>query len=47
MKALNCQFGATYVVDREGTVIRAFADADYTKRLDPEEMIAVLKELEN
>lgn len=37
---------ATYVVAPDGTVARAFVDPDYTKRLDPEEIIAALKSLQ-
>ena len=36
---------ATYVVATDGTVIHAFVDPDYTKRLDPEEIINVLKKI--
>lgn len=35
----------TYVVDRDGTVKYAFANADYTKRAEPDDVISVLKEL--
>lgn len=35
----------TYVVDKDGTVKYAFANADYTKRAEPDEVISVLKEL--
>lgn len=33
---------ATYVVDADGSVIYSFASADYTKRLDPTEIIKAL-----
>ncbi len=33
---------ATFVVDRDGTVRRAFVDPDYTRRLDPADVIAAL-----
>jgi len=36
---------ATYVVDREGIIRLAFVDADYTKRLEPEKVIEVLKKI--
>jgi peroxiredoxin len=36
---------ATYVIAPDGTVIHAFANTDYTKRLDPEDIIAALKEI--
>ncbi|NOR55016.1 MAG: redoxin domain-containing protein, partial [Sulfurovum sp.] len=36
---------ATYVVDSKGMIKLAFAPADYTKRLDPNKVIEVLKEL--
>ncbi len=35
----------TYVIDTDGTVTHAFVDPDYTKRLDPEEIINVLKKV--
>lgn len=35
----------TYVVHTDGTVKYAFADADYTKRAEPDEVIAKLEEL--
>jgi len=37
----------TYVIDKDGTVKYAFADADYTKRADPDEVISKLQELGN
>ncbi|MGF1493780.1 MAG: peroxiredoxin-like family protein [Microcoleaceae cyanobacterium] len=36
---------ATYIVDQTGTVVHDFIEPDYTKRLDPEEIIAKLKTL--
>ena len=36
---------ATYVIDRSGIIRLAFVDIDYTKRLDPQEIIAALKNL--
>ena len=36
---------ATYVTDRSGIIRLAFVDIDYTKRLDPEEILAALKKL--
>jgi peroxiredoxin len=38
--------GATYVIDREGIIRYAFVDADYRKRAEPAEVIAVLRNLE-
>lgn len=38
-------FPATYVVNSDGTIVLAFVDADYTKRLDPAEVIKALKTL--
>jgi len=35
----------TYVIDKDGTVQYAFADADYTKRAEPDEVIAKLEEI--
>ena len=36
---------ATYVVAPDGKIVRAFVDSDYTKRLDPEEILAALREI--
>ncbi|MDT8375527.1 MAG: peroxiredoxin-like family protein [Mariprofundaceae bacterium] len=36
---------ATYIVDRDGVVAHAFVDVDYTKRMEPSEIIEVLKKL--
>lgn len=36
---------ATYIVDRNGTIIYSFVDTDYTKRVDPQEIIDILKSL--
>ena len=38
---------ATYVVDVDGLIKLAFADVDYTKRLEPDKVIETLKELNN
>lgn len=34
---------ATYVVGKDGTVLKAFADPDYTKRLDIEDILEALR----
>lgn len=34
---------ATYVVDKDGTIIDAFVSADYTKRMEPSDIINSLK----
>lgn len=34
---------ATYVIAGDGTVRKAFVDPDYTRRLDPEEVVAALR----
>ena len=36
---------ATYVIASDGSIVHAFVDPDYTKRLDPEEIVAALKTL--
>jgi peroxiredoxin len=36
---------ATFVIDQNGTVRKAFVDPDYRKRLDPQEIIEVLQRL--
>ncbi len=40
-------FPATYVVNYDGTIVLAFVDADYTKRLDPMEVLKTLKTLKS
>lgn len=37
----------TYVIDKAATVQYAYANADYTKRTEPDEVIAKLEELNN
>ena len=34
---------ATYVIDTDGTIVHAFVDTDYTKRLEPAEIVEILK----
>lgn len=34
---------ATYVIDMDGTIVHAFVDTDYTKRLEPAEAVEALK----
>ncbi|MGJ3246568.1 MAG: peroxiredoxin-like family protein [Elainellaceae cyanobacterium] len=36
---------ATYVVDRNGTIVHAFVDADYTQRLEPAEIVEALTQI--
>ena len=36
-----------YVIDKDGTVQYAYANADYTKRAEPDEVISKLQELKN
>lgn len=36
---------ATFIVGSDGKIRKAFVEADYTKRLDPEEIIEVLKRM--
>ncbi len=38
---------ATYVVNSDGTIVLAFVDADYTKRLELEEVIKALRTIKN
>ena len=37
---------ATFVIGTDRKIRKAFVDADYTKRLDPEEIIDALKRME-
>jgi peroxiredoxin len=36
---------ATYVIDIHGTIRRAFVDADYRKRLEPQDLLTELRKL--
>ena len=36
---------ATYVIDTDGTITYAFVDIDYTKRLEPADIVKVLKNM--
>ena len=36
---------ATYVIDRVGTVVHAFVDADFTRRAEPADILATLRRL--
>ena len=36
---------ATYVIDVDGIIRYSFVDIDYTKRLEPEEVVKVLKKI--
>lgn len=44
-KAWSLPHPATFVIDTKGMVRYAYVNADYTKRVDPAEVLAVLKEL--
>jgi peroxiredoxin len=33
---------ATYVIDRNGSIVYAYTDADYRDRADPRDVLAVL-----
>lgn len=37
---------ATYLIDRDGKVVLAFVDPDYTQRLEPQTLVDTLKALE-
>jgi peroxiredoxin len=38
---------ATYVIDRNGVVAAAHVDKDYTKRMEPDAILATLEALKN
>ena len=44
-EAYDLPIPATYLVNQEGTILYAFAKADYTKRADPEAILDALKKL--
>jgi len=35
---------ATYIIETDGTILHAFAEEDYTQRMEPEEVLKVLRE---
>ena len=41
--AFELPFPATYVIDTEGTLTYAFVDVDYTKRMEPADIVEILK----
>ena len=44
-KSFELPIPATYVIDQAGVIRAAFVDKDYTKRMEPAEIVAALKEL--
>lgn len=36
---------ATYIIGKDGKILKAYVDLDYTKRLDPEDIIEALKSI--
>lgn len=42
--AMELPLAATYVIDRQGIIRYAFLDADYTKRAEPSEVLAAVKQ---
>jgi len=40
-------FPATYVLNSDGAIVLTFVDADYTKRLEPEVVVKVLRTIKN
>ena len=45
-KTFELPIPATYIIGSDGRILEAFVEVDYTKRLDPEEIIEMLKRLE-
>ena len=37
---------ATYIISEDRRILKAYVDIDYTKRLDPEEIIEALKSIQ-
>jgi peroxiredoxin len=35
----------TFVVDRQGKIVKAFVDPDYTQRLEPDEVVIAVQQL--
>jgi len=36
---------AAYIVDTDGVIVYSFVDADYTKRVEPDEIVSILEGL--
>ncbi len=36
---------ATYVIDTDGTIFHSFVNADYTKRLEPAEVVEIIRRI--
>jgi peroxiredoxin len=45
-QSLELPVTATYIIDTDGEIRKAFVDADHAKRLDPEDAIAALQDME-
>jgi len=43
METTETPVPATYIINRDGKIIYAFLDADYTKRAEPREIVATLR----
>jgi peroxiredoxin len=43
---MQLPLAATYVIDRSGKITYAFLEADYTKRAEPDDVIAAVKKLQ-
>jgi hypothetical protein len=44
-KAARASYPGTFLIDGNGTIRLAHVDVDYTRRLDPDDVIHTLKEL--
>jgi NAD(P)-dependent dehydrogenase (short-subunit alcohol dehydrogenase family) len=44
-KATALAFAATFLIDGKGVIRLAHVDVDYTRRLDPDDVILTLREL--
>ena len=45
LKSVELPIAATYVIATDGTIAHSFVDADYTKRLDPADIVSALQAL--
>lgn len=44
-KCYEIPIPATYIVDTNGLIVHAFVDADYTKRMEPDDIVAILEKM--
>ena len=44
-ESFELPISATYIIDRDGTIVHAFVDPDYRKRLEPVDIVGILERI--